>query len=94
MHGTLTFETYTQTSQGRVALSHMHETRVSKGSAPVGRLIRMPSPVGSRVRPWPIVASGGSCRVVSRVLARSCSSGSSHCAMLGITMPTLGKLPK
>ncbi len=68
--------------------------QIQRRSKPVGKVIRRPSDEGSKVKPWPIVASGGSCRVVCRVFARSCSSGSSHCPMLGITMPTFGKLPK
>lgn len=59
-----------------------------------GRLIRKPSEVGSSVKPWPMVASGGSCSVVCSVLPMSWNSGSSHCAGFGMTMPTLGKLPK
>ena len=66
----------------------------TNGLPPSGRLMRRPSEVGCRVKPWPMVASGGSCSVVCSVRPMSCSSGSSHCAGLGITMPTFGKLPK
>ena len=61
---------------------------------PEGREMRMPSDVGSSVKPCPMVASGGSCSVVCSVRPMSWNAGSSHCAGLGITMPTLGKLPK
>ncbi len=61
------------------------------GGAHEGRLRRKPSEVG--VTKAPCGSRSGRLRVVVRDAAKSWNSGSSHTTGLGMTMPTLGKLP-